>query len=97
MKVIERKRLRGYKGCMGKKKPKPAPPPVSAQSWPELLTELRDFYGKNGVPLSQEEAAERMAAPLGTWRNYEQGRRKPNAMIIRLLRLTFPEYFRTKS
>ena len=70
---------------MAKKRPKAANP------WPQRLADLRTFYD-----LSQEEAAARIDAPVGTWRNWEQGRRKPNPMIIRLLQLAFSEFFARK-
>lgn len=57
--------------------------------WPKRLHDLREFYGK----ITQEEAASRIDAPAGTWRGWEYGRRLPSPMIIKLLKLTFPEYF----
>jgi DNA-binding transcriptional regulator YiaG len=66
--------------------------PAGSNPWPATLGSLRAHYG-----ISQEEAAGRIDCPLGTWRNWEQGRRVPNAMIQRLIRLTFPEFFGKKS
>jgi DNA-binding transcriptional regulator YiaG len=56
--------------------------------WPDTLKRLREHYG-----LTQEEAAKRIDAPLGTWRNWEQGRNRLSPMMVRLIRLTFPEFF----
>ena len=73
------------------------PQPKSANPWPNLLAELRRIYGADGVSLPQAEAAARIACPVRTWQGWEQGRRKPNPMIARLLELTFPKAFSTKS
>ena len=59
--------------------------------WIARLKSLREFYG-----LDQAEAASRINAPLGTWRNWEQGRRVPSPMIVKLLELAFPEFFKKK-
>ena len=61
--------------------------------WPSTLKALREFYGG----ITQREAAARIEAPFGTWRNWEQGIRKVNPMMARLIRLSFPEYFAQKS
>lgn len=77
---------------MEKKRRKPA----TGNPWPERLKALRIHLDTPDKPASQEEVAARINAPLGTWRNWEQGRRVPNAMIVRLLELTFPEFFGNK-
>lgn len=66
-------------------------------SWPDKLYQLREFYGDGTRPLTQEAAAARLHTSLGSWRNWEQGRRQPTPAIVRLLELTFPEFFSEKS
>jgi DNA-binding transcriptional regulator YiaG len=81
-------------GTMAKKKPRPRSAP---NPWPDRLRDLRRIYGTRGVAITQEEAAERINCPVATWRGWEQGRRKPNPMIVRLLELQFPRAFAKKS
>lgn len=80
---------------MAKKKPTPETPPPNP--WPQRLKELRAFYRTANRDMSQEEAASKIDCPIGTWRGWEQGRRTPNPMIVKLLKLAFPEFFRSKS
>jgi DNA-binding transcriptional regulator YiaG len=63
--------------------------PAGNNPWPGRLKALREHYD-----ISQKQAAERIDASLGSWRNWEQGLRTPSPMIVRLLKLTFPEFFR---
>ena len=63
-------------------------PRKTANPWPKTLAGLRDALG-----LTQAEAAAKIDVPIGTWRNWEQGRRRPSPAIARLLWLTFPEFF----
>jgi DNA-binding transcriptional regulator YiaG len=75
---------------VAKKRPTPGKRrPAAPNPWPARLYALRQFYDR----ITQAEAAARIAAPTKTWENWEQGRRLPSPMIIRLLELTFPEYF----
>lgn len=67
-------------------KPTDADAPAPENPWPARLKAIRDRHG-----LTQEEAAARINAPLGTWRGWEQGRRRPNPMIQRLIELAFPD------
>ncbi len=70
---------------MSKKKKTPRKRP--GNPWPATLKRLRVDLG-----LDQVQAAERVDAPLGTWRGWEQGRRVPSPMIVKLMRLAFPEF-----
>lgn len=70
--------------AMAKKKPESEAP----IEWPPTLKALRTHYD-----LEQTEAAERLGVPVATWRNWEQGRRGVNAMVAKLIRLTFRDYF----
>lgn len=79
---------------VARKKPRPK---SEANPWPTRLTALREHYGTDGKALPQDEAAARITCSVRTWQGWEQGRRKPNPMIIRLLQLAFPEFFRTIS
>ncbi len=71
-----------------RKKPKKNP----SNPWPATLAALR-----TKLDLSQQQAADRVKAPVGTWRGWEYGRRVPSAMIAELLRLSFPEFFGKKT
>lgn len=69
---------------MTKRKPK-AGPPEPPNPWPARLKSIRAKYD-----LTQSEAAARIGTVLRTWQNWEYGRTRPNAMIARLIGLTFP-------
>lgn len=77
---------------VAKKRPTPGRTRKADNPWPARLYALRQFYGDRD-PITQEEAAGRISASVGTWRNWEQGRRKVNSMMERLLQLAFPEFF----
>lgn len=66
---------------------KKKPPKDTGDPWPDRLRALRDALG-----LTQAEAADRVKAPVGTWRGWEYGRREPSAMIALLLEMAFPEF-----
>ena len=66
-----------------RKKPKKIP----GNPWPGILSDLRVRLN-----LSAQECADRIKAPVGTWRGWEYGRREPSPTIAHLLRLAFPEY-----
>jgi len=72
---------------MAKKKATPAQP---VNPWPARLKALREFYDD----MSQTDAAAKVRVPIGTWRNWEQGRRPLPDHVTLLLELTFPEFFR---
>jgi DNA-binding transcriptional regulator YiaG len=74
---------------VAKKRPTPGKRrPAAPNPWPGQLYALRRHYD-----ITQDEAAARISAPSKTWQNWEQGRRVPNPMMVRLLELSFPEYF----
>ncbi len=76
-------------GGMTAKKPKPS---SSAIDWPDALRALRTAYG-----LHQDEAADKADVPVGTWRNWEQGRRQPGKFAAAFLAAAFPGFdFRAK-
>lgn len=63
-----------------------------ANPWPARFSAMR-----KGAGLTQAEAADMIDAPIGTWRNWEQGRRRPPPTVVKLLRLTWPGYFEDDS
>ncbi len=55
--------------------------------WPETLRILRATLG-----MHQDQAAERADVAVGTWRNWEQGRRQPSKFVAAFLEAAFPEF-----
>ncbi len=69
---------------MTAKKPKPS---SAGNPWPDMLRALRA-----ALDLHQDEAARRADVAVGTWRNWEQGRRRPSKFVAAFLETAFPEF-----